>query len=50
MTDSEIEALRDEMREQRRDIRNYLENKGVDVSEWENDPTSDADREPAESD
>jgi len=50
MTDAEIEALRDEIREQREDIRDYLESEGVDVSGWENDPASDADRETAESD
>ena len=31
MTDAEIEALRDEIREQREDIRDYLESEGVDV-------------------
>ena len=50
MTDAEIEALRNEIREQRGDIRDYLESEGVDVSGWENDPASDADRETAESD
>ena len=50
MTDAEIDALREEMREQREDIRDYLESEGVDVSGWEDDSVSDADREPAESD
>jgi hypothetical protein len=50
MTDAEIESLRDEIREQREDIRDYLESEGVDVSGWEDDPVSDADREQAESD
>lgn len=50
MTDAEIEALRDEIREQREDIRDYLESEGVDVSGWEDDPISDADHETAESD
>ena len=50
MTDAEIEALRDEIREQREDIRNYLESEGVDVSGWDGETVSDADREAAESD
>ena len=50
MTDAEIEALRDEMREQREDVRDYLESEGVDVSDWDGETVSDADREPAESD
>lgn len=35
MTDAEIEALREEMREQRGDIREFLESNGVDVSDWD---------------
>jgi hypothetical protein len=50
MTDAEIEALRDEIREQREDIRDYLASEGVDVSDWDGETVSDADREPAESD
>ena len=50
MTNAEIEALRDEIREQREDIRDYLESEGVDVSDWDGETVSDADREPAESD
>lgn len=50
MTDAEIEALRDEMREQRGDIREYLDGEGVDVSGWDDEPAPDADREPVESD
>jgi len=34
LTDSEIEDLRKEMEEQREDIREFLENNGVDVSSW----------------
>jgi hypothetical protein len=50
MTDAEIEGLRDEMREQRADIRDFLEGEGVDVSGWDDNPVSDTDAEPAESD
>jgi len=50
MTDAEIEALRDEMRGQREDVRDYLESEGVDVSGWDDEPVADTDREPAESD
>jgi hypothetical protein len=50
MTDAEIEALRDEIRDQREDIREYLEGEGVDVTGGEEDPVSDANTEPAESD
>jgi len=50
MTDAEIETLRDEIREQREDIRDYLESEGIDVSDWDGETVPDADREPAESD
>ena len=50
MTDAEIETLRDEIREQREDIRDYLESEGVVVSGWGDNPVSDADAGPAESD
>lgn len=53
VTDAEIEALRDGMMEQRREIRDDLEAAGVDVSNWGDDPshtTADSDREPADSD
>ena len=50
ITDAEIEALRDEIREQREDIRDCLESEGVDASDWDGETVSDADREPAESD
>ena len=50
MTDAEIEALRGEMREQREDIREYLDGEGVDVSGWDDETVPDADREPVESD
>jgi len=50
MTDAEIEALRDEMREQREDIREYLDDEGVDVTGWDGETVPDADREQAESD
>ena len=32
LTDAEIEALREEMREQREDVREYLANEGVETS------------------
>lgn len=34
MTDAEIEELREEMEGQRGDIREALEEQGVDVAEW----------------
>ena len=43
LTDAEIEALREEMRDQRGDIRTYLAIEGVDVSEWDDGRTHDAD-------
>ena len=52
MTDAEIEQLREEMTEQRSDIREYLDEQGVDVSGWETDDDEadpDAEREPADS-
>lgn len=35
LTDAEIEELREEMNEQREDIKDFLEDEGVDVSEWD---------------
>lgn len=35
MTDAEIAALRNEMDQQRQEIRDYLENEGVDVGPWD---------------
>jgi hypothetical protein len=35
MSDEEIEALREEMEDQREEIREYLESEGVDVSPWD---------------
>lgn len=37
LTDEEIEALRDEMHEQRDEIREHLANEGVDVSAWDSE-------------
>lgn len=34
LTDAELEELREEMRSQRGDIREALEEQGVDVSDW----------------
>ncbi|WP_318570915.1 hypothetical protein [Salinigranum marinum] len=54
MTDAELEELREKMEEQRGEIRDYLEDEGVDVSTWEisgeasADP--DAERDTADSD
>ncbi|WP_254547228.1 hypothetical protein [Halomarina pelagica] len=51
VTDAEIEAVRDAMREQRDEIRDYLKGEGVDVRAWERGRTpSRADRESADSD
>ena len=50
ITDAEIEALRDEIREQREQIREELKKAGVDVSDWDGETVPDADRETAESD
>lgn len=52
MTDAELEELREQMREQRGEIRDALESEGVDVSTWDDDRDSvpDADREAADSD
>ena len=49
MNDDEIEALRDELRDQRETIREYLDGQGVDVGGWDG-AVPDADPEPAESD
>lgn len=38
MSDEEIEALRREMAEQRFDILDWLERKGVDTSNWDTHP------------
>lgn len=45
VTDDEIEALREEMREQRAAIRADLQAAGVDVSEWSTFTDTDVDRE-----
>ena len=54
MTDAEIEALREEMHEQRSEIRGYLDEQGVDVSTWDSSgeagAESDAERDAADSD
>jgi len=43
LTDAEIEALRERMRDQRGVIREYLASEGVDVSEWDDTRAHDAD-------
>lgn len=48
VTDADIEAAREAIREQREQIREDLAAEGVDVTGWDDDPVSDA--EPAESD
>jgi len=51
MTDAEIETLREEMTEQRSEIRAFLDEQGVDVSEWATDEADlDAEPETADSD
>lgn len=53
VTDAEIENAREAIREQKADVRAYLESEGVDTSSWDDetgDTVSDADREPADSD
>jgi hypothetical protein len=54
MTDAELEELRENMEEQRGEIRDYLEGEGVDVSTWEvpgeAGAESDAERDTADSD
>lgn len=54
MTDAEIEGLREEMRDQRGDLRDYLESEGVDVSTWgtpaDDVADTDAERDTADSD
>lgn len=42
VTDAEIEAVRESMREQRDEIREYLEDEGVDVSTWDDDSAAEA--------
>ena len=39
MTDEQIEELRDGLAEQQDEIRDYLENHGVDVSPWDDSAT-----------
>ena len=48
MTDADLAAARAAIREQRSDIREYLEGEGVDVSNWDENVTE-SDREPADS-
>ena len=50
VTDDEIKEAREAIREQREEIREDLKKEGVDVSDWDGETVSDADREPAESD
>lgn len=53
MTDADLNDARKAIREQRDDIREYLDGEGVDVSGWGADSyekVPDADREPADSD
>jgi hypothetical protein len=50
VTDADIKAAREAIGEQREQIREDLAAEGIDVSGWEDDPVSDADAEPAESD
>lgn len=39
LTDAEIEQLREEMNEQRQDIKSFLEDEGVDVTGWDEGQT-----------
>ncbi|MFB6228174.1 MAG: hypothetical protein ABEH88_06315 [Halobacteriales archaeon] len=50
VTDAEIEDAREAIRVQREEIREDLAAEGVDVTGWDEDPVSDSDPEPAESD
>lgn len=53
VTDEDLEVARESIRDQRGEIREYLESEGVDVSGWGEDSyetVPDADREPADSD
>lgn len=43
LTDAEIDRLREEMEDQRDEIRAYLEEQGVDVSSWEDTEAARAD-------
>ena len=43
MTDDELAELREAMRSQREDIRDYLESEGVDVSTWSIPADTDSD-------
>ncbi|MFR9721668.1 hypothetical protein ACL00X_20275, partial [Aeromonas diversa] len=53
VTDADLDAARASIRDQRGEIREYLDGEGVDVSGWGADsygPVPDADRESANSD
>jgi hypothetical protein len=53
VTDDDLESARESIRKQRGEIREYLENEGVDVSNWGADSyetVPNVDREPADSD
>jgi hypothetical protein len=53
VTDDDLESARASIREQRGEIREYLDGEGVDVSNWGEksyETVPDADREPADSD
>lgn len=50
VTDADIKAAREAIREQREQIREDLAAEGVDVTGWDEDTVSDVDVEPAESD
>ena len=51
LTDEELEEFGEKLRWARSEIREYLAEQGVDVSEWATDEAdSDADREAADSD
>lgn len=50
MTDEEIEALREEIDGQREEIREYLADEGVNVSDWSDDATSSRDHDGEQTD
>ena len=53
VTDDDLEAARESIRNQRGEIREYLDGEGVDVSNWGADSyetVPNADRDPADSD
>lgn len=53
VTDDDLESARESIREQREDIREYLDGEGVDTSDWDeksHEGVPGANREPADSD